>query len=147
LGGQKKWNKRMWLNDRIRNIIARHRFNRTYGRHLGVLSVTDEELAFGRYRLQDTTTILENDWSLPWSKIRKIQAYKRDCHITDLICLDIETDGGRQFEVNEEMDGWREMQGALAARFGIQEDAWFAEVAVPAFETNQKTLWTREGEE
>ena len=95
----------MWLTDGIRSLVARYRFKRTYGRHLGVLSVTDEELAFGRYRLHGTTTVLENDWRVPWQRIRKIQAYKRNCYIVDLICLALDTEDGLQFEVNEEMDG------------------------------------------
>jgi hypothetical protein len=76
-------------------------------------------------------------------EITRIQAYKRDCYIVDVICLGISTDA-REVEVNEEMEAWTALHASLASRCGIGQDDWFVGVAVPAFATNQTTLWPRD---
>ena len=48
------------------------------------------------------------------------------------------------FEIDEEIEGYKEAIEILPKAFnGIEED-WFFEVAFPAFETNMKTIWKRE---
>lgn len=43
-----------------------------------------------------------------WSDVRRLNAYKRDIYVADLLCLAILTADGRVFEITEESPGWRE---------------------------------------
>jgi hypothetical protein len=48
-----------------------------------------------------------------WSEVRRLEAYKRDIYVGDLLCLAILAVGGRVFEVNEESPGWKEAGDAI----------------------------------
>lgn len=48
-----------------------------------------------------------------WSDVRRLDAYKRDIYLGDLLCLAILAVGGRVFEINEESPGWKEVGEAI----------------------------------
>jgi hypothetical protein len=48
-----------------------------------------------------------------WSDVRRLDAYKRDIYVGDLLCLAILATGDRVFEINEESPGWKESADAI----------------------------------
>ena len=48
-----------------------------------------------------------------WSDVRRLDAYKRDIYVGDVLCLAILGAGGRVFEINEESPGWLEAGDAI----------------------------------
>ena len=79
-----------------------------------------------------------------WSDVNEIFAFKQDVFSYDLICLGFRLrDSDTICEVDEECAGYKQLVSELETRFpGLKTD-WFAEVAFPAFKTNQTILWTK----
>ena len=79
--------------------------------------------------------------SVVWTEVREIVAFKRDLLTVDLICLGFRADESEcWFEVDEECDGYEELITEVECRFEIESD-WRSNVALPAFDTNFRTLW------
>jgi hypothetical protein len=79
--------------------------------------------------------------ALPLSDIAKVIFYKRDELTTDLICCDVETDGGlRTF--HEEMQGWGLLIQHLGCLPGFRKD-WFAAVSQPPFQARETLAFIR----
>jgi hypothetical protein len=85
-------------------------------------------------------------YSVAWSDVLRVTAYKRDHLIVDCICLAIDTTDGTTAEVNEEMEGWEALVAALPEYLpGSKQWAdCFRDVAFPAFATNATVLFARE---
>lgn len=83
-----------------------------------------------------------------WSDVEEVFAFKRDLFSFDLICLGFRTaDHHTICEVDEEFTGYKKLVDELKSRFpGLKTD-WFAEVAFPAFKTNQTILWQKSHED
>jgi hypothetical protein len=83
--------------------------------------------------------------SLSWGQVTRIEAFKRDLYAVDLICLALETQDSDTLVIHEEMPGWQALLDALPGYLpGFPpEGAWLAKVAIPAFETNLTTLFTK----
>lgn len=64
--------------------------------------------------------------------IRTVTFYKHDELTTDLICCEIEGEGGTNF-FHEEMEGWDGLLRRLEELPGFDRD-WYAQVYLPAFE-------------
>lgn len=79
-----------------------------------------------------------------WRRVKRVVAFKRDLLTVDTICLSIEWEGG-QIAVWEETEGWDALILGLGDWLpGMPEwDAWWSDVAYPAFETNYTVLWPR----
>ncbi|EXI64875.1 MAG: hypothetical protein AW08_03624 [Candidatus Accumulibacter adjunctus] len=51
--------------------------------------------------------------TVAWNDLRRLDAYKRDTYVGDLLCLAILDSSGRVFEINEESPGWKEAGDAI----------------------------------
>lgn len=84
-------------------------------------------------------------WSIPWTNIRKIAAFKRDLFTTDVICWELELkepfrrgwEEFRLFETNEEIEGFQSVVDE-AIRRNMVDPHWIGLVMQPAF----ATCWT-----
>jgi len=76
-------------------------------------------------------------------KICKITAFKMDLLTSDLICLEIESEDGTSFLVNEDMKGFSDLCKVLNKILpNIRED-WYQAVVLPPFEPNVSVIWQR----
>jgi len=125
----------------LHNVAERLKSMRD-GRHSTVY-----ELSWDQSGVDVRWLTLENETgsvSFPWSDVSTVDTFKRDYFTVDCICLAFETPDG-WIEVNEDMKGWGAFLDAVEVRlpgFPPQEK-WWRKVMLPAFETNQATLWTR----
>ena len=81
-----------------------------------------------------------------WQDVIRVQAFKRDLYAVDLICTELILRDDRALEINEEMDGWDSLVQKLPEYLpGCKKfHEWFMDVAIPAFETNETTLYQRD---
>ncbi|MBI4751699.1 MAG: hypothetical protein HY774_24720 [Acidobacteria bacterium] len=49
---------------------------------------------------------IEQETVIEWQDITYLLAFKRDLWAVDLICIEVGTNHGYAFEIDEEMDGW-----------------------------------------
>ena len=54
--------------------------------------------------------------AIAWSEVRRLEAYKRDAYVGDVLCLAILGPGDRVFEITEASPGW-EAAGEGIERF------------------------------
>jgi hypothetical protein len=87
-------------------------------------------------------------YSLAWSEIVRVVAFKRDLGVVDCICLAFDTADGMTTELNEEMEGWEPLTEALATYLegSIAPREWFCRVAFPAFAANETVIFERKSE-
>jgi hypothetical protein len=84
-------------------------------------------------------------WSAGWNELEEIVAFKRDMLTVDDICLGFRVRGETHLRVcDEEIAGWDDVNEALATRFGIRYDEWFARIVQPPFAENSTVLWSRD---
>ena len=83
-------------------------------------------------------------WSVKWSDIDEIVAFKIDTITFDRVCLALrlQHDGG-YVATDEDTPGWNELNQQLLRTFGISFDRWFSVVAFPPFAENRTILWSR----
>jgi hypothetical protein len=79
-----------------------------------------------------------------WSSVERIDTYKRDLGVVDLICLDFHI-ADRQLVciAHDEMGEFDRLCARLEKLFPTISPGWWSEVAFPAFATNHKTLYER----
>ena len=109
-----------------------------------------EDPRYGVIAVNSSALIFEGPKSqrveIPWQSVDTILAYKRDLFTTDLICLAFEwrSQGTTTaIELHEEMKNFRELIDELPKYFALRNPEWWAEVAFPAFESNEAILWSR----
>ena len=78
-----------------------------------------------------------------WKDVERIRVYKKDLFTYDCIYLAFDLNNSSTFEIDEELEGFKETMGILPGVFKDIDEEWFFDVAFPAFETNMKTVWTR----
>jgi hypothetical protein len=90
-------------------------------------------------------SVLDEDrirFSLPWSDIREVVAFKHDNFSYDEIIVGFKTENDcGYFEVSEEFTGYASLLDELPRRLPGIKTEWFVEVAIPAFATNLTILW------
>ncbi len=83
-----------------------------------------------------------------WAEILEVRAYKMDLIKRDLVCLSILTgeDGvaSRSVQLHEDMPGWYTLLEELQVNLPNCRQDWWAEVAFPAFATNERVIFKRE---
>jgi hypothetical protein len=86
----------------------------------------------------------ETDELIPWTKIEKIAAFKRDIYAYDLICIAFET-ADFTYEINEEMVSWPAFVKEIATHLPgcLKAEEWYEAVRLPPFETNRTVLYQR----
>lgn len=100
-------------------------------------------------RLTVSSLTIENETKetiLHWRDVIRVEAFKRDLYVVDLICLAFRETGDTEVEIHEEMEGWESLVVALSEYLpGCQKfEEWFQVVAFPAFELNLTTIYERE---
>ena len=129
----------------LRRVCGRLAFNRKLGRHQGVLHATDAGLELQRYQFRNGVAVLETEWKFAWSDVSGIFGYKIDALTTDQIRLAFEIRGETTYVVTEDMTGFEMVTEGMKSRFDGVSEAWWPQVAFPAFETNWTTIWKRSG--
>jgi len=80
-------------------------------------------------------------WSLLWSDIDQIQAFKLDLITREDICLELVA-GQKAYTIDDETSGWSELLDEIGRQFHIAAD-WLSIVVTPVFATNRSVLWDR----
>ena len=106
-----------------------------------VLSMTEQGFELKRYELRGTVIQLKTCWSVDWADVVMVMAFKRDLFTYDLICLAMDLTDGTWVEVDEEMEGFKELQETLPRVLRGLDADWWGKVAFPAFATNATTIW------
>lgn len=80
-----------------------------------------------------------------WDEVIEAQVFKRDLLAVDCIYLFLSGADGTGIELDEEMEGWTPICEALPQRLPgcMPFHEWLWDVATPAFETNLRTIFTR----
>jgi hypothetical protein len=113
------------------------------------------QVARGRRALSAGAEELTIEWEqrgrsgvarLRWADVERAVAFKRDLYAVDLVCLAFEA-GGEIFEIDEEMEGWRDVLAALPARLpGCLDGQRILEAVVqPPFAPSQTVVYERGG--
>jgi hypothetical protein len=81
---------------------------------------------------------------IPWAKIEKVGAFKRDFYAVDLICIAFET-ADFVYEINEDMVCWPAFVEKIATHLPgcLKAEDWYQSVMLPAFKTNWTVLYSR----
>ena len=81
-----------------------------------------------------------------WGEVSRVVAYKRDVVTYDLLSLAILLSGRPGLDVNEDMEGWKELVEKLPEYLpGCRPfEEWFQTVAFPAFAMNPTEIFRRE---
>jgi hypothetical protein len=80
-----------------------------------------------------------------WEEVTRIFVFKRDAFTVDLICMAFELNGAQTIEINENMDGWKELADAVPVYLPgtLTHNDWFQKVAFPAFALCWTQIYTR----
>jgi hypothetical protein len=115
--------------------------------------VSLENARNGTISLQATGFTVTSPWrkdstaTVEWDRIEEIRAFKQDLFATDRICWGFCLRGDNLMTVaNEEMLGFKELQRAVEARFGVKQEDWWHRVVHPAFATNLTVIWPKDKE-
>ena len=81
-----------------------------------------------------------------WQDVVRIDAFKRDLYVVDLMCLTLRFKDNKTVDIDEEMEGWESLVEKLPEYLpGCREFAeWFEVVAFPAFKPNLTVIYKRE---
>ncbi len=85
------------------------------------------------------------NFTIPWPRIKRILAFKRDLFSRDMICLLIEQENKLVYEVNESTPGWAELVNQIPVRLPSAKShaEWFLGVAFPAFDVSATAVFLR----
>lgn len=80
-----------------------------------------------------------------WDSIESVFVYKQDLEIVDRVATLIKMDGDLDIEINEEMEGWKELVDVLPTYLSNCRDFadWYMDVAFPAFEPKLTMIYKR----
>lgn len=79
-----------------------------------------------------------------WPEIVKITVFKQDCHIHDLVCVEIDAEWPTlDLLLTEETKGFKEFLPALNHAFPVIDANWYQRVCQPPFATNMMVLYSR----
>ena len=80
---------------------------------------------------------------IEWNEINKLTAYKIDLFATDEICLFIEAENGKQFQITESTNGWFQFVEKIKNQYPNINKTWEIDIANPAFERKETELYNR----
>jgi hypothetical protein len=72
-----------------------------------------------------------------------VTAFKMDLLTSDLICLEIESEDGTSFLVNEDMEGFSDLCKVLNKILPNIREAWYQAVGLPPFKPNKLVVWQK----
>lgn len=101
-----------------------------------------------KIEFDDKKIILTNEGQeaeIPWETIESVFVYKQDLVIVDRVATLIKMDGDLDIEINEEMEGWKELVDVLPKYLSNCRDFadWYMDVAFPAFEPKPTVIYKR----
>jgi hypothetical protein len=98
-----------------------------------------------RFELREDDRLI---YSVAWSDVMGIIAFKQDLFSVDRICLTIVHRDGKDSVLHEEMQGWQAFVDALPDRLPdcMPFASWFDTVAFPAFKLNPTRIFERSPE-
>jgi hypothetical protein len=100
------------------------------------LEVTDDEVALFDHRGEI--------WRFRWANITRVETFKRDLFVVDMICLNFSDDDRRlTYRTHDDMSGFDTLCERLRQHFPSIAVDWWSQVAFPAFETNHCVLYVR----
>lgn len=79
---------------------------------------------------------------IPWNDVEELHAYKKDLLTYDEICIDIVLNESI-ITITEEIEGWIEFTEKINEIFPTINKEWYADVMLPAFETNVTILYKK----
>ena len=88
-------------------------------------------------------SINETSTNFNWNEIQKLTAYKIDLLATDEICLFVEAENGKQFEISESTKGWFKFVEKTKKEFGNINKIWEIDISNPAFEKKETEIYNR----
>ena len=121
-----------WLSDGV----ARLRHGRTPNKSHRLVPVPDG------FELRSDGKILH---SVRWEDVILIRTYKRDLVTFDSVQLAVTLVDGEAREYSEHTDGFMTVVDSMQARFPEIPADWYLAVMFPAFERNERILWSRVG--
>lgn len=100
-----------------------------------------------RVRVVDELIVIGNStagetFAFHWGEIGAIETYKVDLVTTDEIRLAFKV-ADSWHEVSEADEGFMPLAKAMSMQFPTIPETWYLDVMLPAFATNQRTLWKR----
>lgn len=97
------------------------------------------------FSLDQERPVAKTLFSVPWSDIARVRAFKRDRLTHDRICIAVEKVDGSIVEVDEDMHGWEKFTETLPTQLSGASPFhdWFDRVAFPPFETNLTDIYSR----
>lgn len=78
-----------------------------------------------------------------WDEVKRIIAYKIDLLATDEICLFVDIDENRSFEIGESTKGWFVFVNNIKDQFPEINKSWEFDIAIPPFERTETELYNR----
>ncbi|MGV8040133.1 MAG: hypothetical protein AB2L07_08660 [Thermoanaerobaculaceae bacterium] len=124
----------------LRRLAARVRFTRRCRKHPGFIVLRPGGLEVQHYQLHGTDIRRELCWSVRWTDIHRIVAYKVDCLAFDCICLQIDLPH-TSYRLPEDMEGFDALRESLPQHFDGLATDWWERVVLPPFETCLTTVW------
>jgi hypothetical protein len=88
-------------------------------------------------------SINETLTKVKWNEIQKLTAYKIDLLTTDEICLFVEAENGKQFEISESTEGWFKFLEKTKEQFENINKMWEIDISNPAFERKETEIYNR----
>ena len=88
-------------------------------------------------------TIENKPTKIKWKEIQKLTGYKVDLYTTDEICLIVQVENGKSFEITESTKGWFQFIQKIKEQFPTINKTWEMDIAVPAFERKETELYNR----
>ena len=88
-------------------------------------------------------SINETLTKINWIEIHKLTAYKIDLLTTDEICLFVEAENGKQFEISESTEGWFKFLEKTKKQFESINKMWEIDISNPAFERKETEIYNR----
>ena len=108
-----------------------------------IRTIDDQGIA---YEWSTDSGAKRHEGRLEWAKVVRVIAFKRDLFAYDLICLQISSEDEVVVEFDEEDPNWEGLVRPLPTHLpgATAWGDWFREVAFPAFEDCERTLFLRE---
>jgi hypothetical protein len=105
-----------------------------------LLRTTGAGLTLQRYLLVDGVITQESVWNFRWPEVQRIAGFKRDCITVDQICIEF-TLNNWAVEINEEMDGYKDVVAAMSKHFPDMNAQWWESVTFPPFAASLTIIW------
>ena len=84
------------------------------------------------------------DYTIRWTEVRSILAYKKDLMTEDEVWMDVFCDGEKSFSICEEVHGWFQFVERSKIALPDIDPKWDFAIILEAFATNLTLVYDRE---